>query len=50
MGNFGDFILVFNSHPEDLHKLKLGNKAKIVGQVNCWLNDAVVVRDCRLVP
>ncbi len=48
MGLWGDVLLVFNTHPEDLKKLKKGSQVEIIGQVTGWRNDVVIVNDCRL--
>lgn len=50
MGLRGDILFVFNSHPEDLKKITIGTRVRIVGKVSGWIKDVVLVRDCKLIP
>jgi len=49
MGLRGDILLVFNSHPEDLKRLTIGSRVRIMGKVSGWMKDVVLVRDCKIV-
>lgn len=49
MPTWGDVLFVFNTHPEALKTLKIGKSVQIVGRVDGWMHESVLVKDCQVI-
>ena len=49
MSTLGDILLIFDSHPEDLAEMKIGDHVWVSGQIKDWFAGTVLVNDCKII-